>query len=48
MEAFHIAIFVGMYEVERGSTYKLMRFVACVGNKQTDEKNIANAHQGVH
>ena len=33
MEAFHIAIFVGMYEVERGSTDKFMRFVACVWNK---------------
>lgn len=30
MEAFHIAIFIGMYEVEGGSTDEFMRFVACV------------------
>lgn len=29
MEAFDVAIFVGMYEVEGGGADKLMRFVTC-------------------
>jgi hypothetical protein len=30
MKAFNVAIFVGMYEVERGSADELMGLVTCV------------------